>query len=146
QLFTGESSPVDPILADATAGHHNQVTRRNLLRMARFTMQLTGQRTHRTTVDQRLAQIAVIEVLPAIAIRDTTLIATLNHPVMHTIANAPRMEQPGRHLLTRRKGRTQAIAPDIDQQVGTLARTHRVTVDPNDSGHRTTIGIQRRRT
>ncbi|OQA77563.1 MAG: hypothetical protein BWY31_04470 [Lentisphaerae bacterium ADurb.Bin242] len=39
--------------------------------------------------------------------------------------------------------RTEAVAPDVDQQVGALPRAHGIAVDAHDSGHRASVGIQR---
>ena len=55
------------------------------------------------------------------------------------------MEQPFRHILLIGERRTEAVAPDVDQEVGSLAGAERVAVDADDAGHRAAVGIERRR-
>ena len=66
---------MNAVLADPSAGHDDQIARLDALAGAGNAVDLFGQTPHGTAVNQRLADITVIEELPAVAVGNAALIA-----------------------------------------------------------------------
>jgi len=132
---------VDAVGADPPSGHHHQVAGTRALLLARTSRDLDRKRSDRAAEDERLAEVPVVEQLPAAAVGDAALIAAVDHPVVHAVADPARVEEPrGDRAVV--EGRAEAVAPDVDQQVGPEPRAERVAVDPHDAGDGAAVGIQ----
>ena len=143
QFFAGKGRAVDAVLADPAAAHHDQVAGLDGLACAGHAVHRLGQSSDRAAVDQRLADVTRIEILPAVAVRDAGLVAAVDHALVDAVAQPPRMQQPFRHIRLLRKRRTEAVAPDVDQQIRPLPGAERVAVHADDAGHRAAVGIER---
>ena len=142
QLLGGEGGAVDAVLADAAAAHDRPVAHLDLLALGGAAVDLDGDGAHGSAVDQRLAQVALVEALEPAAVGDAGLVAAIDHPFVYAVANTAGVHQPLGDLLVV-EGRAEAVAPDIGNQRGAHARAERVAVDAHDAGHRPAVGVER---
>ena len=144
QLFGREGGPVDAVLSDAAAAHDRPVAHFNLFAFGGAAGDLHRNGAHRAAVDQRLAEVAFVKALEAAAVRDTRLVAAVDHAFMYAVANAARVHQTFRNLPIVKR-RSETVAPDIRNERRAHAGAERVAVDSDDAGHRTAVGIERGR-
>ena len=117
QFLAGEGGAVNAVLADAAAGHDDAIAGQNALGRRRYAADQPGQGADRAAIDQRLAQVARIEIFPTQRVGNAALVAAVNDPLMHLVAQAARMEQAGRHVRRCGERRAKAVTPDIQQQL-----------------------------
>ena len=144
QFGRGEGGAVDPVLPDASADHHDPVAGGRLLDVRGTPRRLDRHPADRAAVDQRLAEVPLVEVLPAARVRHARLVAAVDHAGVDAVADAARMEQPrGKRAFVVR--RAEAVAPDVREQLGAEAGAERIAVHADDAGDRPAVRIQGRR-
>ena len=84
---------MNPVGADPPAGHDHQIAGPRGLLLAGASVDGHGQAPDGAAEDQRLAQVAAVEDLPAAPVRDAALVAAVDHPFVYAVAYAPRMQQ-----------------------------------------------------
>ena len=136
---------MDAVLADAAAGHHDVVAGLDELFPAVAVADLARERADRAAVDQRLADVAVVEVFPADGVRDAALVAAVDHALVDAVAEAARMQEAFGDVDRVGERRAEAVAPDVQQQIGALSGPERVAVHAHDAGHGSAVGIERGR-
>ena len=144
QCLGGERRAVNAVLADASAGHDHAVATADGFFLGRLAVERDGQAAERAAKDERLADEPFVESLEATRPRYAALVAAVDHPVMHAIANAARVHEAfGEVAIIER--RTEAVAPRVEKQFAAHAGAHRVAVDADDAGDGAAVGVERGR-
>ena len=104
QLFRREGRAVDAVLADTAAGHDDDVAdlRFLLIALARLAVRgglagghFGGDQADGAAIDQRLAEVALVEHDGAVDGGDAGLVAAVFHAFAHAFEDAAGMEQAG---------------------------------------------------
>ena len=142
QFFAGEGGTVDTVFTDTSAGHNDDIARLDVLFPTVLIADLPGNGTDGSAINQGFTNITFIKVFPADGVRNTALVATVDHTFVYTGTETAGMEQTFRHIFLIGERRTEAIPPDVQQQVSTHTGTHWVTVHTDDPGHSTSVGVK----
>ena len=95
-------------------------------------------------VDERVAEVAVVEVDGAVDRGNAHAIAVVAHAVDDAAHHAPRMEHAGRQRVGRRVGRGEAEDVGVADRLRAQAGAHDVANDAADAGVRAAVGLERR--
>ena len=142
EFLRGKGRAVDAVLADAAAAHHDGVARQDFLALGRAPPDQPGNAADGSAVDQRLAEISVVETLEAAHPRDAALVAAVDHALVHAVADAARVHQALRQIAVVKR-RAEAVAPRVANHLAAHARAHRVAIHADDAGDRAAVRIQR---
>ena len=142
QLLAREGGAVDAVLADAAAGHHYEVAGVGLLELGGLAADLPGQDAEGAAVDERLAEVALVENLPAPGVGDAALIAAVDDALVHAVADAPGVEQPLGQVAVE-EGVAEAVAPHVDLELRAAAGAEGIAVHAHDAGHGAAVGVER---
>ena len=142
QLFAGEGRTVDAVLADASAGHDNEVARLDGFRGARNFADHFREGAEGSAVDERFADVAFIEAFPADSVGNAALVSAVDHALVNAVAEAARVEQTFGNVLRVGERRAETVAPDVDEKICTLSGPQRVAVDSDDTGHCAAVGVK----
>ena len=141
QFLGGEGGAVDAVLADAAAGHDDDVAHFGLLFPALAAVDVGGDHTHGAAVDQGLAQVAFIEDQGAVDGGDAGLVAAVFHAFAHAFQHAAGMQQArGQFLVIEGGGEAEHVG--VADQFRAHAGAHGVTVDAHDTGEGAAVGVQ----
>src|SRR5262249_43142982 len=140
-----KSRAVNPVFPNPATDHADPVAFPNDLLLAGPARDRARQEAAGTTVDQGLAEIALVEDQRAIDGRDATLVAPVLDPAAHAVQDATGMKQPFRQLLrVIKRGHAEHVS--VENGLGPQAAAQDVAIDAHDAGQRATVRIERRRT
>ena len=133
---------MDTVFADAAAAHDDQVAGIDGFGSTGNAVDGLGQNADSTAVDQRLADVAGVEVFKAVAVGDTGLVAAVDNAFVDTVTQTAGMQQAFGNIFVFGEGRSEAVTPDVDEQIRTLTGAERVAVHTDDTGHGAAVGIE----
>ena len=149
QLFRREGRAVDAVLADTAAGHDDDVADLRFLLIALAVRgglagrHFGGDQADGAAIDQRLAEVALVEHDGAVDGGDAGLVAAVFHAFAHAFEDAAGMEQAGGQGFVMEGGR-EAEHVGVADEFRAEAGAHRVAVHPHDAGQRPAVGVEGR--
>ncbi len=84
---------MNPVRTDSTADHDHGIPGPGVLLFARLAVDRHRQGADGAAEDERLAEIAAVEDLPASSVGDSTLVAAVDDAEMDPVADPLRMQQ-----------------------------------------------------
>ena len=96
-------------------------------------------------VDQRVAEVALVEEHRAVDGGDAHAVAVVAHAGDHALHHAPRVQHAGRHLVRGQVGRAEAEDVGVGDRLGAQAGADRVADDAADAGGRAAVRLDGRR-
>jgi len=105
QFFGRKGGAVDAVLADASAGHDNQIARPDVFLMGGFALDARGHDAGRSAVHQGFAQESLVKNNAAVDGRDAAFVPAVFHPLAHPFVNAARMQDARRQFLLMKRRR-----------------------------------------
>ena len=140
QFGGAERGAVDAIAAGTSADGHDHVAGPGFLER-----HAAGNQPQVSAEDQRIAQVAGIEIDSPIDRGNAHTVAVVAHARDDTLGHAPRMEHAGRYLVQWRVGRGEAEDVRIADRLGAHAGAHRVADHAADARIGPAVGLQGRR-
>ncbi len=140
QLGRAERGAVDAVAARASADGHDIVVGLRLLERL-----VTGNQPHGTAIDQRIAEIALVEVDRAVDGGNAHAVAVVAHSGHHALHDAARVQRAGRHVLGRRLGRGKAKHVGVANRPRAKSGAERIANHAAHARVGPAVGFQRRR-
>lgn len=100
-----------------------------------------GDQADGAAIDQRLAEVALVEHDGAVDGGDAGLVAAVFHAFAHAFEDAAGMEQAGGQGFVMEGGR-EAEHVGVADEFRAEAGAHRVAVHPHDAGQRPAVGVE----
>ena len=134
---------MDPVFSDSPADHDDKIARVNPLDVTLFSQDSSGNDAPGPTEDQGFSQKTVIKDNAAVDRGNTALVPPMFHPFSDALKHTSRVKELRRNRPVVGGG-SEAEDIGIENQSRSLSRPKGVSVDPNDPGKRSSIGIQGR--